>query len=107
MTGRKVWVSDEVLSAADLDGYLMDQVIAIFANAAARDSAMLTPIDGQTVYLQDSNIYQGWNGSAWVDQNSLGGTAVTAGNALKVSNQTVFIQSSTPTANATNDIWFW
>jgi len=34
-------------------------------------------------------------------------TAGTATNASKVSNQTVFIQSTTPTANATNDIWFW
>lgn len=116
MTGRKVWAADEVLSAADLNEYLGDQVITIFSSATARDSAMLTPIEGQTVYLQDSNVYQSWNGSAWVSLGNAVGTvpnatyALTAGtatNASKVSNQTVFIQSSTPTATATNDLWFW
>ncbi len=107
MVGRKEWAADDVLSAADLEGYLMDQAVTIWANATARNSGILAPIEGQISYLQDTNIFQAYSGSAWVDQNSLGGTAVTAGNALKVSGQTVFIQSTTPTANATNDLWFW
>lgn len=107
MSGRKVWVADEVLSADDLNGYLMDQIVGIFANSTARDSAMLTPIEGQMVYLQDTNIYQTWNGSAWVEQNTLGGNAPTATNASKVGGITIFNSSSTPTANATGDLWFY
>ena len=107
MTGRKEWAADDVLSAADLEGYLMDQAVTIWASSSARASGILAPIEGQISYLQDTNLFQAYSGSAWVDQASLAGTAVTAGNALKVSGQTVFIQSATPTANATNDLWFW
>lgn len=105
MSGRKVWIADEVLSADDLNGYLMDQVVGIFANSSARDSAMLTPIEGQMVYLQDTNVYQTWNGSAWAGLSV--SSADTASNALKVGGITIFNSSSTPTANATGDLWFY
>lgn len=122
MVGRKEWAADDVLSAADLEGYLMDQAVTIWANSSARNSGILAPIEGQISYLQDSNIFQAYSGSAWVDQNSLGGTAtaaltagtatyaVTAGtavNANKVAGITPFVQATTPTANAVNDLWFW
>jgi len=102
MSGRKVWVSDEVLSADDLNSYLMDQIVGIFANSTARDSAMLTPIEGQMVYLQNTNVYQTWNGSAWV-----GLSVASATNASTVGGITIFNSSSTPTANATGDLWFY
>lgn len=119
MTGRKVWVADEVLSAEDLNGYLMDQVVPVFSNATARDSSILTPFEGQLCYVADSNIYQAYSGSAWVDQNSLGGTATAAltagtatyatnaGTATRLNGITIFNSSTTPTANATGDLWFY
>lgn len=107
MTGRKEWAADDVLSAADLEGYLMDQAVTIWANASARNSGILAPIEGQICYLQDSNIFQAYNGSAWVDQVSLAGTPPTATSADKLNGRTVFVQSSTPTALATGDLWFW
>lgn len=122
MTGRKTWASDDVLTAADIMGYLMDQSVTIWANSAARNSGILSPIEGQIAYLQDANKFEAYNGSAWVDQASLGGTAVyattagtavystsagTAVNATKVSNITIFNSSTTPTANATGDLWFY
>ena len=84
MVGRKEWQSDDVLSAADLEGYLMDQAVTIWANASARNSGILAPIEGQISYLQDTNLFQAYSGSAWVDQGSLSGTptyATTAGTA--------------------------
>lgn len=113
MVGRKEWAADDVLSAADLEGYLMDQAVTIWANASARNSGILAPIEGQISYLQDSNIFQAYSGSAWVDQNALGGTATyattagTAVNANKVGNITIFNSSTTPTANAVGDLWFY
>lgn len=113
MVGRKEWAADDVLSAADLEGYLMDQVVTIWANATARNSGILAPIEGQISYLQDTNLFQAYSGSAWVDQGSLSGTpnyATTAGtavNASKVGNITIFNSSSTPTANAAGDLWFY
>jgi hypothetical protein len=119
MTGRKEWAADDVLSAADLEGYLMDQAVTIWANSSARNSGILAPIEGQISYLQDTNIFQGYNGSAWVDQNSLGGTATyattsgtavfatNAGTATRLNGITIFNSSTTPTANATGDLWFY
>jgi hypothetical protein len=116
MSGFKVWASDDVLSAADMNSYLMEQVVPVFASNAVRAGAILAPTEGQMTYREDGDIYEFWNGSAWVAIGTAIGvvpnatyalTSGTAVNATKVSNQTVFIQSATPTANATNDLWFW
>lgn len=119
MTGRKTWASDDILSAADIMGYLMDQSVTIWSNSTARNSGILAPIEGQISYLQDANKFEAYNGSAWVDQASLGGTAVAAtvagtatyainaGTATRLNGITIFNSSSTPTANATGDLWFY
>ena len=122
MTGRKVWAADDVLTAADVNNFLMDQAVMVFASAAVRSGAILSPETGMVTYRVDGAVYEFWNGSAWTVLGSAigvvpnasyaltSGTAVfaaTAANSQKVSNQTVFIQSSTPTATATNDLWFW
>ena len=102
MAGRKVWSADDVLSAADLMEYLMDQVVTLWANESARDAGILIPIEGQISYLQDVNRFEFWNGSDWVTL-SVG----YADNAGKVGGITVFNTSGTPTANATGDLWFY
>jgi len=117
MTGRKEWAADDVLSAADLEGYLMDQVVGVWANSSARASGYLAPIEGNLSYLQDTNLFYVWNGSSWAElsvtnaTNSTNATyATTAGTAVsanKVANITIFNSSSTPTANATGDLWFY
>jgi hypothetical protein len=110
MAGRKVWLADEVLTAEDLNDYLMDQAVVVFASAGARSAAVLSPKVGMLTYRVDGDVYEFYNGSSWTALGNGVGTvpnATTAANATKVSNQTVFIQSATPTANATNDLWFW
>lgn len=129
MTGRKAWVSDEVLSAADLNGYLMDQSVTIWANATARNSGTLSPIEGQLAYLQDTNVYTFYNGTAWANLTvgtatfattsgtatfaTTSGTATyattsgTAYSADRISNRKIFVQSGTPTAEGGGDLWFF
>ena len=80
--GRKVWSAGDVLAAADVNGYLMDQAVMVFADAAARTSAIGTPTQGMVSYLQDTSTLQVY-GTAWADVSSPGDiTAVTAGTAL-------------------------
>jgi hypothetical protein len=98
--GYKQWVTDDVLTSTDLNGYLADQVVQVFASAAARTAAITVPTEGMVTYLSDSNTLAFYNGSGWVAFSADGSTS-------KVAGQTVFIQSGTPTANATNDIWFF
>ena len=65
--GFKVFSVGEVLTAADVNDYLMEQSIGIFANSTARDAQITSPIEGQFCYLADSNVLQFYNGSSWSD----------------------------------------
>ena len=46
-----------VLTAAQVQGYLMDQAVMTFASSAARSAAITAPSQGMTTYLTDSNTY--------------------------------------------------
>ena len=71
---RKVFTAGEVLAAADVNTFLMDQSVMSFAGTAARGSAIGTATEGMLTYLNDSDSYESWNGSAWV---GIGGGAAT------------------------------
>ena len=66
--GFKTFVTGDVLTAADTNGYLMQGVL-VFATAAARDVAITSPQAGQTAYLKDSNTIVSYSGSAWVTKS--------------------------------------
>lgn len=91
--GRKVWSAGEVLAAADVNGYLMDQTVMYFASAAARAAAIGTPVAGMHTYRNDGTVVEVYNGSTWVSANSVGGTLTI--NATNVINT---LTSSTATA---------
>ena len=81
--GFKVFSVGEVLTAADVNDYLMEQSIGIFANSTARDAQITSPIEGQFCYLADSNVLQLYNGSSWANFIGEGDiTGVTAGTNL-------------------------
>jgi hypothetical protein len=81
--GRKVFTAGEVLTAANTNGYLMDQAVMVFAGTAARSSAVGTPSAGMLSYRSDGTVYEYYNGSAWTTLVNPGDiTAVTAGTGL-------------------------
>jgi hypothetical protein len=63
---RKVFTAGEVLAAADVNSFLMDQTVMSFAGTAARGSAIGTATEGMYTHLEDTDALQFWNGSAWV-----------------------------------------
>ena len=63
--GRKVFTAGDVLTASDVQSYLMDQTVMNFAGTAARSSAIATPTDGMVAVLNDSDQLVYYNGSAW------------------------------------------
>jgi len=71
--GFKDFVTGEVLTAGDVDGYLM-QGTWVFADAAARTAAVTSPQEGNMSYLKDTNSVEYYSGSAWV---SVGGGGLT------------------------------
>jgi len=80
----KDFAAGDILTAADVDDFLMRQSIMTFADAAARDTALSAVLaEGMFCYLNDTNAFQYYDGSAWADVSNPGDiTAVTAGTAL-------------------------
>lgn len=62
----KVFANGFPLQASELNTNLMQQVIAVFTDATARDAEITTPVNGQFVFLTGSNSLVRYNGSAWV-----------------------------------------
>jgi hypothetical protein len=62
---RKVFTAGEVLAAADVNEFLMDQTVMSFAGTAARGSAIGTAVEGMVSYLEDTNRFEFWNGTAY------------------------------------------
>jgi hypothetical protein len=71
--GRKVFVAGDVLTAAQVQGFLQDQTIMVFANETARTTAIPSPTQGMFAYLTtDSTLYT-YDGADWVAFTSGGG----------------------------------
>jgi hypothetical protein len=89
--GFKDFTTGEVLTAADVDGYLM-QGIWVFANATARDAAVTSPQEGNFAYLKDTNVTTYYTGSAWANVDTTGMT-----NPMTTTGDTIYSSSgSTP-----------
>ena len=68
--GAKLFVAGDVLTAAQVNTYLQDQVIMRFASSAARDAAFGgagEPVlaEGMFCYLLDTNEFLVYTGAAW------------------------------------------
>ena len=72
--GRKVFAAGEVLTAANVGGYLMDQTVMVFDDEASRTSALgLDVSEGMVAYTKDNDQVQVYTGSV------LGWTSITGG----------------------------
>jgi len=63
---RKIFVAGEILTASDVNTNLADQAVMVFDDAAARDTAIPSPIEGMVVYLKDTDAVLSYSGAAWV-----------------------------------------
>ena len=65
--GYKLFNTGDVLTAAQVNTYLQEQSVMVFASSAARTSALSAVLaEGMMSYLQDTNAVQVYNGSSWV-----------------------------------------
>lgn len=80
--GFKTFNTGDVLTAADVNGYLMQGVL-VFADATARDAAITSPQEGQFAYTKDNNSLWYYTGSAWAASGATGDIeGVTAGTGI-------------------------
>ena len=80
--GFKTFTTGEVLTSADVNGYLMQGVL-VFASEVARDAAITSPQEGQFAYTKDNNSLWYYTGSAWAASGATGDIeGVTAGTGI-------------------------
>jgi hypothetical protein len=73
-SGRKTFSPGDVLTSSDVQNYLMDQSVMVFAGTAERTSAIPSPSAGMVAYSTATSL-QVYNGSAWVDLSTGYGVA--------------------------------
>jgi hypothetical protein len=82
--GYKLFNTGDVLTAAQVNTYLQQQVIMVFADSSARTTALSGVLaEGMFSYLTGTNAFQYYDGAAWADVSNPGDiTGVTAGTGL-------------------------
>ena len=85
-SGFRTFTAGEVLTASNVQNYLMDQSVMTFAGSAARSSAIGTANfeEGMASYLKDTDKLEVYNGTDWV------GVAPTTTQGLTLINTTSF-----------------
>jgi hypothetical protein len=63
--GRKVFNSGDILLASEVQGYLQDQSVMVFEDAAARGSAIPSPTEGMVTFRKDDNALEVYDGAAF------------------------------------------
>jgi hypothetical protein len=79
--GYKLFATGDVLTAAQVNTYLNEQTVMVFADSAARTTALSGVLaEGMMSYLQDTNAVEVYDGSSWVSVGSTGDiTGITTG----------------------------
>ncbi len=71
--GFRTFDAGAVLTAEQVNTFLMSQSIPVFASEAVAGSAIASPQEGQHRFLKDTDALQYYTGSAWV---AAGGASV-------------------------------
>lgn len=82
-SGFRTFASGEVLTSSNVQNYLMDQAVMVFAGTAARSSAITAPEEGMITYDTVTDLLEVYNGSKYKAFASMG-TATTSGSILQV-----------------------
>ena len=71
--GFRTFGAGAVLTAEQVNTFLMSQSIPVFASEAVAGSAIASPQEGQHRFLKDTDALQYYTGSAWVAAGGAGG----------------------------------
>jgi hypothetical protein len=68
MSGYKEFDALEILSATDVNGFLMNQSNLVFEDETDRDNQVAAPVEGMRAYLTDNQEWQEYDGEDWLSQ---------------------------------------
>lgn len=108
--GFKTFTDGSVLTAAEVNTYLQQQAVMVFATAAARDTAITSPSEGMVAFLADSNNLVYYTGSAWAGLDLQDGTATRIIVDQTEENWNIVASAATGTINIdvrTASIWYY
>lgn len=110
--GYKAWSAGDVLTASDVNTYLMQQSVMTFAGTAARASAVAAPSEGMLSYRTDENVLETFDGSQWVPSTAMTPTSLTGRNllyngAMQVAQRGTAVTNITTSTNAYNTADRW
>ena len=98
MAGFREFVTGEVLTAANVDDFLMKQSVMKFADAAARDAALGATVgggnalrQGMVAYRDDDDVLEKYDGTDW---GEVGGGLVAVKSAIFTGTQTASVTAS-------------
>ena len=78
--GYKLFSTGEVLTAANVNNYLMKQTVMVFADAATRTTALSGVLtEGMLSYRTDGHLLERYSGSAWVALGSVSSLVASTG----------------------------
>ena len=66
--GFKLFSNNQVLLASEVNEYMAEQMIMVFADAAARDAAITSPSEGMFAFLKDTDKVTVYT-TLWTDFN--------------------------------------
>lgn len=104
--GYRTFSSGAILTAAQVQDFLQDQVVQVYADASARTTALGTAVsEGMVSYLTGTNVMQYYNGSTWLTvlQNSNASVATATVGSTVLRNIT--LSTAVPTGGADGDVW--
>lgn len=61
----KQFNAGDVITASDLNAFMMNQQVMVFDSASARDTNLPAPVEGMVAYLKDTNTVVFYDGSGW------------------------------------------
>ena len=111
-SGFLTFTDGSILTAAQVNGYLMKQAVMYFATAAARSSAITSPEEGMVTYRADSDVIEYYNGTAWVAITDVSSSQLVSNKILNTTEErwNVVASASTGTINVdavTSTAWYY
>jgi hypothetical protein len=107
--GYKLFSTGEVLTAANVNNYLMNQTVMVFASAAARTTALSGVLaEGMISYRSDAKVLEIYNGTTWITESAFTSPLTTKGDVhtysttdarlpVGTTNQTLIVDSTQTT----------
>ena len=106
MGGRKTFSPGDILQAADVQDFLMDQSVMVFGGTAARGSGIASPTEGMFAYRTDADVLEFYNGSAWIPASVASGAATVTNRNLLYNGAMQVSQRGTSTTSITSSGYY-